>query len=204
MQANYVEISIKGRLIKVPAIEFAGNTIALSGSWLKTAQVRDEDWLESEAVTDPEACLERIRRAGLAADLFTFVQRLPRTEPHYRYHLEWDNVAAIPTADYKAWWEGLPQVVRKNVRRAERRGISVREVEFNDALVKEIVEINNETPVRQGRPFWHYGKSLAVVKRDYATLLDRSIFLGAYHEDKLVGFIKMISMGEITGILQIL
>jgi hypothetical protein len=204
MEAESIEISVKGRPVRVPAVHVNGRTIFVSGGWLKTASVRDEAWLAGQPVEDPSACLEKIRERGLGADMFTFMQKLPLIEPKYDYPMVLDNVAAINTADFKEWWEKkLPQETRKNVRRSVKRGVTVREVEFSDELVRQIVEINNETPIRQGRPFWHYGKSFDVVKKDYATLLDRSTYIGAYHENALIGFIKMVDMGEIAGILQI-
>ncbi|MGD0236924.1 MAG: hypothetical protein ABSC55_20625 [Syntrophorhabdales bacterium] len=98
----------------------------------------------------------------------------------------------------------MPQKARKNVRRAGRRGVAVKRIEFSDDLVKGIVAINNETPIRQGRPFWHYGKSFEAVKKDYSDFLDRSEFLGAYYRDELIGFIKLIYMGEIVSVVQLL
>jgi len=205
METNQVEISVKGRVVRVPSVQIGDKTILAAGKWLRIVSVRDENWLAGEVVTDPEACIEKIRQAKLKADIFTFAQKLPNTTPNYSYYMEWDNVAAIPTTDYAIWWEQrLSQVVRKNVRRAVKRGLLVREVPFDDQLLQGIVKINNETPVRQGRPFWHYGKSFDVVKKDYATLLDRSEYIGAFYENELVGFIKMVNMGEIAGILQVL
>jgi hypothetical protein len=205
MEANSVEISVKGHAIKVPSVKIGGRTIIVYGRWLNMAWIKDANWLEGEVVTDPEACVKKLRQEKLNADIFTFSQKLPNIKPNYAYPMEWDNVAAIPTTDYSYWWEHrLPQETRKNVRRAGRRGVVLREVPFSDQLLQGIVEINNETPLRQGRPFWHYEKSFDVVKKDYTTLLDRSEFIGAYYENKLIGFIKMIYMGEIAGILQLL
>lgn len=204
MEANTIEISVKGRPVSVPAVQVNGRTIFASGGWLKVASVRDEAWLAGEAVQDPESALDRIKKAELSADIFTFAQKLPDPKPRYDYPYIWDNIASIDTSDFKDWWENrLPQETRKNVRRSVKRGVAVREVEFNDEFVKKIVEINNEAPIRQGRPFWHFGKSFEVVKRDYSTLLDRSVYIGAFHGDSLIGFIKMVYMGEIAGILQI-
>lgn len=205
MDGSCVEISIKGRVIKVPSVQIGDRTIVVAGKWPSMAVVRDEDWLEGESVNDPEACIEKIIKAKLKVNIFTFAQKLPNIKPNFSYYMEWDNVAAIPTTDYALWWEQrLSQVVRKNVRRALKRGLVIREVQFNDQLLQGIVEINNETPIRQGRPFWHYGKSVDVVKKDYATLLDRSEYIGAFYENELVGFIKMVYMGEIASILQVL
>ena len=204
METKSVTISVKGRMVQVPSASFEGSTIVVLGKWLKMAKIQDEAWSPGETVKDPDAYLEKIKAENLHADIFTFSQKIPHLEPKYTYPMEWDNVAAIPTGDFTAWWEGLPKEARKNVRRAEKRGVVLRVVPFDDALMQGILEINNETPIRQGRPFWHYGKSLDMVKRDYTTLLDRSEFIGAFHDNQLIGFIKMIYMGEVAGILQIL
>jgi hypothetical protein len=77
-------------------------------------------------------------------------------------------------------------------------------VQFDDELVRGIQEIYDETPVRQGRRFWHFGKDFDTVKRENATYLDRSEFLGAYFKDELIGFIKIIYVDRIATLIQIL
>ena len=59
-------------------------------------------------------------------------------------------------------------------------------------LIKGIVEIYNETPIRQGRQFAHYGKNYDTVKHEESDRLDRSEFLVAYYKSEIIGFIKMI------------
>ena len=63
---------------------------------------------------------------------------------------------------------------------------------FDDALVQGIWEIYNESPVRQGRPFPHYGKDIDTVRKEEATFLDSSIFIGAFLGNKLIGFVKLV------------
>ncbi len=41
-----------------------------------------------------------------------------------------------------------------------KKGVVVKEIPFDDSLVKGIWEVYNECPVRQGRRFSHYGKSI--------------------------------------------
>ncbi len=204
LETNIVEISVKGRPVKVPSVNVDGRDIFVSGKWLRIARVKDEAWLKDGALSDPGKCLVELKQGHLNADIFTFAQQLPNASPKFSYPIEWDNVAAIPISDYKAWWDSLPQEARKNVRRAERRGLLVQEVEFNDQLLHGIIAINNETPVRQGRPFWHYGKNIDIVRNEYSSFFDRSTFIGAYFENELVGFVKLVYMGEICAILQIL
>ena len=54
-----------------------------------------------------------------------------------------------------------------------------------------MVGIFNETPVRQGRPFFHYGKDFETVKRQFSRLIFRETIIGAYFQDELIGFIMM-------------
>src|SRR5262249_33711570 len=54
-----------------------------------------------------------------------------------------------------------------------------------------IWQIYNECPVRQGRKFPHYGKDVEAVRKMSATFMASSIFIGAYLEDKLIGFAKL-------------
>ena len=200
-----VEISVRGRNVRVSGIRVGERIVIIRPGWLRVAEIKDAAWLEDAATADPEACIAGLREAKLSVDLFTFSQKPPDITPKYPYFMEWDNVAGISTTDFAEWWERrIPQETRKNVRRAVKRGVVVRDVELSDTLLNGIVEINNESPVRQGRRFWHYGKSRAEVEREYTTLVSQSSYLGAYHGSELIGFIKMVYMGEIAAILQLL
>jgi hypothetical protein len=90
------------------------------------------------------------------------------------------------------------------VKRAEKRGVVVRTTGFDDDLVRGIKEIYDETPVRQGRPFWHYGKSLEVIRKENASYLERSEFIGAYCGSELIGFMKIVYVNELARMMQIL
>ncbi len=106
--------------------------------------------------------------------------------------MEWDNVAALPISTFENWFtKQIDGKTRNMVRRAEKKGIVVREVPFDDALVQGIWEIYNECPVRQGRRFPHYGKNLDAVHTMSATFMDCSFFVGAFVDGKLIGFVKL-------------
>lgn len=206
MADGKIEISVKGRWVRVPALNLNGNTIVVEGSWLKVAVVHDEEWLEN-ALKDPELCVRLLKEHvshGLRADIFTFAQKPTATVPKYSYHMHWDSVAAIRLTSFKDWWEKLPQESRKNVRRSQRRGVVVSVKEFDDKLIRGIVEVNNESPVRQGRRFTHYGKSFDQVKRDHSAFIDRSDFICAYVGNELIGFLKLVYRGEVASVLQLL
>ena len=176
----------------------------VTGKWIRTAQVRDEGVVEGVSVEDPAVFITKLRQSNLRADVFTFAQRPPQVTPKYEYHFEWDNWAVIPTTCFKDWWENLPQVSRKNVRRAAKRGVVVKVVPFDDNLVSGVHRIYNHTPVRDGRLFWHFGKDVETVRRELATYLDRSEFIGAYWNEELIGFIKMVYVDKVATLFHII
>jgi hypothetical protein len=204
MAVNQVEIRVKGKSTMVPSADIDGRTVIVKGGWVKTAAIRDEDFTQSEPVTDPEAFVTALKRSGLRADVLTFFQRPPEVEPKFSLPLEWENYAAVQVTTFDAWWDKLPQESRKNARRAAKRGVEVRLAAFDDALVQGIHKICNETPVRQGRPFWHYGKDLETIRREHATYVDCSDFIAAYFEGELIGFIKLVYVGRLASIMTIL
>ena len=176
-----------------------------TGKWLKMAVVQDEDLLEGETVADPESFAQRLRETELKADIFTFAQKLPDITPKYAYHREWDNFAVIPITTFSEWWEKrVEPSVRRAVRKATKAGVTVRLAEFDDVFVQGIVNINNETPIRQGKPFWHFQKSFGAVKRENSTYAERNTFLGAYCQDELIGFIRMTHADSTANIVQLL
>ena len=203
MLETSIEISIKGNWVRVPASHIAGQTIAVQGTWLRMAAIHDEEWLDTE-LEDPELCVKQLRNRplhGLHADIFTFSRKPAASFPTYPYHMEPDSIAAIRLASFKEWWEKLPQETRKNVRRSQKRGVVVSIRGFDDELVRGIVTVNNDSPVRQGQPNAHYGKSFQQVKRDHSAFLDRSDFICAYLGDEMIGYAKVVYRGEVASIL---
>lgn len=169
---------------------------------IRTAAIHDLEWIEGEVIAQPEDFVRSLR-AQAPADIFTFARPLPFSEPCFPFRYDWDNVAVARLGNFARWWESLPQETRKNVRRSQRRGVSISRVNFGDMLVHGISNIYNETPIRQGRKFWHYRKSLEQVRAENATYLDRSEFLGAFFNGALIGFIKFVMVNKIARIMQI-
>jgi hypothetical protein len=171
-------------------MKICGKEILIRGRLIRTARL-DADLYEF--LDDPESAVEALRKCGIRIDLFTFMQRLPETAPRYRYYMEWDNLAAIAISTFDHWWtEQIGFKARNKAKQAEKKGVKLQEVPFDDALVRGIWEVYNECPVRQGKPFAHYGKDIEIVRKEAGTFLDRSFFIGAYFEDKLIGFAKLI------------
>jgi len=172
-------------------MKICGKEIRVDGRFLRIARLDADKY---HFIEDPKSVIEAIRNSGVRADLFTFVQKLPGTLPKYNYPMEWDNFAALPISTFDDWWtKQLGFKARNKAKQAEKKGIVVREVPFDDELVKGIWQIYNECPVRQGRKFAHFGKDLETVRREEATYLESSQFIGAFDGDKLVGFIKLVA-----------
>jgi hypothetical protein len=171
-------------------MKVCGKDIAVRGRLIRIAGLAADTY---EFLEDPESALDALRGAGVRIDLFTFMQRLPHTAPKYGYLLEWDNFAAVPVSTFDQWWTGqINNKTRNMVRKAEKMGVTLREVAFDDTLVQGIHAIYNECAVRQGKPFAHFGKDIETVRRQAGTFLDRSIFVGAFFEGTLIGFAKLL------------
>ena len=170
-------------------VRVADRDIKVQGKFLRIAHIDGEKY---RFMADPEPVIAGLRKCGTRVDLFTFIQGLPESEPKYKYPMEWDNFAALPLTTFDNWWnQQLGFKGRNKAKQAEKKGIKLREVPFDDNLVRGIWEIYNECPVRQGKPFSHYGKDIETVRREASTFLDCSLFIGAYLGEQLVGFIKM-------------
>jgi hypothetical protein len=151
------------------------------------------------------AFIAELINAKPGVDLFTFLQGAADTIPHFDYHLEWDSISVMPITTYEAWWKTqIKDKTRNMVRRASKKGVQVRLIPFDDELVEGIRDIYNESPVRQGRKFWHYGKDLETVRKGHITFLERSEFIGAFYEERLIGFIKLVHGRNVSNLMQII
>jgi hypothetical protein len=174
----------------------------VSGRSVKIARLKEE-WFED--LEDPASAIQHLHGNRAGVDVFTFWQRLPNAEPRYSYRLEWDNVAALRITSYAEWWETqIGPKTRNLIRKAEKKGVHVRSVPFTDDLVKGIKTIFDETPIRQGKPFWHYKKAFETVKHEMSDRLDRAEFIGAYFDKELIGFIKLLYADKYADMVEIL
>lgn len=171
-------------------IKLSGTEIVIEGRILRIAQPHGDRY---RFLVDPKPIVNGLQACSARVDLFTFSQRLPKSEPKFSYPVEWDNFAVLPVSTFENWWtHQIGFKARNKAKQAEKNGVVLREVPFDDALVAGIREIYNECPIRQRRRFPHYGKNFETVRREEATFLDSSIFIGAFFEDKLIGFVKLV------------
>jgi hypothetical protein len=89
------------------------------------------------------------------------------------------------------------------IRKAEKFGVKTQPVEPSEELVEGIWKIYNETPIRQGRPFLHYGEKREQVKNMVFYPLN-GVYIVAYLENEIIGFIHLIFGDQIGIISQIL
>ena len=204
VQVGTIEIDVRGRKAKAKAVEVNGQTIAVAGRGIKMAVLHEEEWLESEVI-DPQACVRELKASasGARADIFCFTQKVPATVPRYNYPMEMSSVAVARVASYKKWWDNLPRETRRNIKRSQRRGVVIQVRSLDADVIQGICDVQNETPVRQGRLFPHYGKPFEQVKRDHSAFLDRSDYLCAYCGEEFIGFIKVVYRGDVASILNL-
>lgn len=183
-------------------MQLSGKEIRINGKLIRIAFIDGEGY---QFLDDPVAALKSLGN-GPRIDLFTFIQRLSDPTPRYSYPMELDNMAALRVTTFDDWMtKQIDFKVRNKARKAGKNGVVVREAAYDEAYVRGIQAIYNESPVRQGKPFWHYGKDLEAVRKMNGTFFERSIFIGAYLEEKLIGFVKLVFDEEKSqaGLMQI-
>jgi hypothetical protein len=183
--------------------EICNQQIRVAGRWVRIASLDADKYI---FLDDPSTVIEHLKRSKRKVDLFTFLQRVSEPEPKYTYPMEWDNMAVVSITTFDDWWnKQIGFKARNKAKQAEKKRVVIREMEFNHSLARGIWAIYNETPVRQGRRFPHYGKDYETVYREEATYLSASIFIGAYVGDLLIGFIKLVhdQTGTQAGLMNI-
>lgn len=168
-----------------------GKNVVFRGKLVRIAYLDAEGY---QFLDEPDAAVRELRKLRPRADLLTFIQKVSNRSPQYSYPMEWDNFAVLPITTYDEWTANqVNNKTRNMIRKAERKGVTAREMPFDDALIRGIHAIYNESRLRQGKAFKHYGKDLDTVYGLTATYLDQSIFIGSFFEDEMIGFIKLVT-----------
>lgn len=163
--------------------------LAITGMFLKTARLKEE-WYED--LEEPVSFIKDLKKSKVKADIFTFWQRLPDIYPKYDYYMELDSIAVLKITDYKYWFEKqIDTKTRNMIRKAGKKNVEIKISKFSDDFTRGVAEIFNESPVRQGKPFWHYGMDAKGVKQFFSSAIYREDIVGAYLNDELIGFITM-------------
>ncbi len=204
-QSQPIQVSVRGRWIAAPSLRVNGQTLVVNGRLIRIASLHDQDWIE-EQITDPEACVRALKSKAspVRADIFAFAQREPDLVPRYQYPMERRSIAVAKVGDFDEWFKSLPKGTRQNVRKAERCGVALKVRGFDMDVIQGICDVQNETPIRQGRPFPHYGKTFEQARRDHGSFVDHCDFICAYFENEFIGFLKLVYRGDVASILQML
>ena len=180
---------------------FVGKTeIKITGRALRIARMRHE-WFEY--LSNPDDVISGLKRSG-TADVFTFLQEAHVERPVFPFRREVDSLSLLSFKSYDDWWKNLTFKVRNKARKAQKSGVEMRPTELNDELVRGVELIYNEAPLRQGRKFLHYGKDFATIKRDLSSFPECTFYFGAYHENRLVGFVKLFEGDRILRTVHII
>lgn len=194
---------VEGGPAKVKCLEINGQVFTIGRGFPRVMSLEDEN---EDQVRDPEALLAAVARdRQIDPDIVTFWQEWPVTEPKYPYRHEWFELAVLSFSSYEDWWNrGIKSPVRNTLRKAEKCGVSIRETSFDDEFVRGMTAIFNESPVRQGRRFWHYGKDEATVKKQFSRFIHQERVAGAYLGEEMIGFIMVGNNGRAGYFTQII
>jgi len=174
--------------------------IVVSGGVVRIAKLRHE-WFDF--LQDPLRAIRNMQRAK-RADLFTFLGDLNDEGTGYPFYKETAAGAVLPVTSYQIWWNSLDSSVRNKIRKAYKNGVKVCDAELDDSFVRGVEVIYNESPLRQGRKFCHYGQSAAAIKEELSSLWGRCYFIGAYLRDEMIGFAKLFHGNDILRTVHII
>ena len=171
-------------------IKLNGKEFRISGKFVRVMSLREE---LLDTIEDPNVLVSICKERNISADILTFTQHLPDLSPKFVFHMEWDNIAAVPISTYEEWlMNQVSKNTRKKVKKAQKIGVSVSVVNLDRKLAEGMVEIFNETPVRRGKLYPYFGKNAEEVEKEWSPDLERSDFVVAYFKSEIIGFIKLL------------
>lgn len=151
-----------------------------------------------------EKFTSKLRERGI--DIFTFIERgwcFKFQNPSNDWVKARDNVALLCVSSFEGWWKAVGKKTRNVIRKAEKKGVTTGIVEPSEKLAEGICKIYNETPIRQGRGFPHYGITLEETRKGVFSSKNCA-YVGAYYQEELVGFIPLLYGDNIAIMSQIL
>ena len=148
--------------------------------------------------------LDKLATRGI--DVFTFVERkwcCPLPNQPKGWSKTKRDIAMLKVPSYDSWLEAVGKKTRNMIRKAEKSGIKTEITNLNEIVIKGIWNIYNETPIRQGRSFPHYGTSLQDIDGNSRSAKNCT-WIGSFLEGELVGFIQLMHGDNVAVIAQIL
>ena len=163
------ETLVKGSRRSIECVEIGGQTFSVKRGLLTVVTLEDE-WFNE--VRDPAAVIDALRRrsrAGAPICLLS-VSGCRTSEPRFPYRRECESIAAVAIRDLRPLVGRIRSSARRAIRsaRAGKWASTCASAPYDDEFVRGMTAIFNETPIRQGRRFWHYGKDFETVKRQFS------------------------------------
>src|SRR5438874_12972165 len=96
-------------------MEINGQKIMVEGKILRVAKPHanpQDEWFDD--VDNPEMLIDDLRKSKHCADILTFCQRLPDTNPKYSYAMELVFISALPIMSYSYWCENIIVRIDRN------------------------------------------------------------------------------------------
>ena len=135
-------------------MHICGKEIRIEGNLIRVARIAEG----FEQVGDPNELVSALQKSGHRVDLLTFMQALSERLPKYDFFMEWDNFAAMPVETFDQWFtKRVDTKIRNKLRKAEKVGVQVREVPFDDALIAGIAAINTLAHIGTSGATWLLG-----------------------------------------------
>ncbi len=105
-----------------------------------------------------------------------------------------EPIAVLRLTTYDEWWIQVKKRTRNMVRKSRKLGVTVKQVTPDEAFWIGVSGIYNEAPQKRGKPNTHYGMTPEQTKTyfDIYGGPDRNIYLGAYWQGELIGFLQLI------------
>jgi hypothetical protein len=104
---------------------------------------------------------------------------------------------------FAQWWEDIGFKTRNKIRKSQKSGVELRVEPLSDDFARGVEAIYAESPIRQGRRFFHYGQSAASIKEELSSFSDRSTLVGCYHAGEMIGFMKLFHGADVLRTIHI-
>lgn len=189
-----VFVSVRGVRRPERALEWGGATILAPRRRWGVAMLLDEDYLDGPLV-EVGALREALRGLENPPMALRCSSLAHLDTASGDGAVEWDNRSCLTLSQPQSWVKKqVAKDVREGLRRARREGVEVREIPFDEESFEAIATLFNETPIRQGKRYWHYGKSARQIGEELSPLAGRSVFVGAFLGARLVGFSQIVRL----------
>lgn len=199
----FKETLVDGAVKRIRCLDIDGQVYRISG-WPVTVVQLEDDWYED--VEDPERTIHTLTNTSTArADLFSFWQRPLTHWPKHPYYRNTESIAILPISTYEEWFKNqINSKTRNMIRKSQKRGVTTTMSSFDDGFVEGMTSIFNESPIRQGRSFWHYGKDKETVRRHFSRYLSRELLIRADLEGEMVGLVMLGDAGDFAIVGQVI